>query len=290
MAEGTSLMAEISIIIRAKDEGRYLQECIDRIREQSEKDLEIVCVYDIRSTDDTLQIAEKNGLIICKVGEDGFSFGEAINVGIRGSSGRYLVFVSAHAIPANQEWLRELVSPLRTESSLAGTFSRQIPANDAYQFWGRVLLKPFPKDKAQGTVLFSNVSSAIKREVWEKYPFNPTLTGSEDYAWAREVTKNGYETKYCPRSIIHHSHNESFSQIKNREYREILALFRINALSSSPIFLLKRLIVCIKNIFLDLLYFLTGQENLFTLKKAITYRVGVFLGDLKGYREFSRGE
>jgi rhamnosyltransferase len=58
---------------------------------------------------------------------------------------------------------------------------------------------------------FSNTSSAIRRTVWEKHPFQP-LGFAEDAEWADRVLRAGYTLVYEPSSRVLHSHDYSLWQ------------------------------------------------------------------------------
>ena len=73
-----------------------------------------------------------------------------------------------------------------------------------------------------------NGNSAIRRALWEEHIFDEELTGLEDIEWARYWMDKGYHVIYEPEAGIHHIHEERWSQIQNRYYREALALRRLN--------------------------------------------------------------
>ena len=59
------------------------------------------------------------------------------------------------------------------------------------------------------TTLFSNVNSAIRRDVWQRFPFADDLFFAEDQDWARRVLLAGYTLSYEPSAAVHHSHRYS---------------------------------------------------------------------------------
>jgi GT2 family glycosyltransferase len=56
------------------------------------------------------------------------------------------------------------------------------------------------------TTLFSNVNSAIRRELWERFPFADEVAFAEDQDWARRVLLAGYAIRYEPEAVVRHSH------------------------------------------------------------------------------------
>ena len=92
----------ISIIIRTKNEERWIESCVQNIINQSYKKVEIIIV-DNNSTDKTLYKIKKYKLKIVKI--NNFLPGKAINTGIKKSKGKIIVCLSAHCIPVNKKWL-----------------------------------------------------------------------------------------------------------------------------------------------------------------------------------------
>jgi rhamnosyltransferase len=74
-------------------------------------------------------------------------------------------------------------------------------------------------DLAEGPpFIFGNVSSAIRKSVWEKVHFDEKLRYCEDEDWMRKVKKLNYKVIYEPGAKVYHSHNETLSQIYKRTY------------------------------------------------------------------------
>ena len=97
---------KVSIIIRTKNEEQWIEMCIRKILEQSYKNIEIIIV-DNNSTDKTLQKIIKYKIKTIKIKK--FLPGKAINLGIKKSKGEIIVCLSAHCIPVDKFWLKNLV-------------------------------------------------------------------------------------------------------------------------------------------------------------------------------------
>jgi len=65
-------------------------------------------------------------------------------------------------------------------------------------------------------MFFSNVSSAIRRDAWERVPFREDVVMSEDQHWAHDALRAGYEVVYEPEALVYHSHNYSLKQLFRR--------------------------------------------------------------------------
>ena len=116
----------VSIIIRTKDEERWLKALLFCLSEQTYQSFEIIIV-DNNSQDKTIEICKKNGVKkITKISEYNPSL--ALNMGVDLAEGNICVFLSAHCVPASQTWLEELIKPICKGEVLhmVGKFQRRI--------------------------------------------------------------------------------------------------------------------------------------------------------------------
>ncbi len=101
---------ETSIIIRTKNEEKWLGKVLEKLSEQTYKDFEII-IIDSGSTDKTLEIAKKFNTKIFQIKPEDFSYPYAINYGCeRAQATKYFVILSAHSIPISKTWLADGVS------------------------------------------------------------------------------------------------------------------------------------------------------------------------------------
>ena len=97
---------KVSIIIRTYNEERWISHCLEAIFSQDFDNLEVIIV-DNKSSDYTVGVAERYP-IAAVVNIDKYTPGKAINDGIRASNGDYIVCISAHCIPKDNQWLKKL--------------------------------------------------------------------------------------------------------------------------------------------------------------------------------------
>ena len=214
-------MPETSIVIRAYNEEKHLPELFRSLAGQEYRDFETV-VVDSGSIDRTRDVASACADRLVSIRKHDFSFGYSLNEGIRNGTGRFVAIVSAHAIPADSSWLGNLVEPLR-DPHTAMVYGRQQGVAqskfgeflDFTRTFGqkREVLKP-PK------FLANNANSAIRRDLWNRYAFDETLPGLEDVDWAKHWMEEGYLVVYEPSASIRHIHDETWSQVRHRYYRE----------------------------------------------------------------------
>jgi len=212
------------VIIRSFNEAEYIEDTLQAVSRQAYEEFELILV-DSGSTDGTLDIAEEYVDEIRLVDPRNFTFGYSLNVGCDASSEAHLVFLSAHAIPTDDEWLGTLVDNLRDEE-VAMTYSKQTGKGPTKLSEDRLFARLFPNERKrqQPPEFFANnASSAIKRSLWEKHNFDESLTGHEDIEWAKHFMEQGYTVVYEPDACIYHIHDETWDQVYRRFEREAIA-------------------------------------------------------------------
>ena len=199
-------MAEISIIIRTKNEEKWIGHCLAMIEKQSFMDFEIILV-DNESTDHTVQIAKRYNLSKI-VNVKKFLPGNAINEGIRVSAGKYIVCISAHCVPKDNYWLETLRRNFDTEKNIAGVYGRQLPVSYTDPVDKRDLLLVFGQDRRLQIkdYFFHNANSMFRRDVWDTFPFDEEVTNIEDRVWGKKVVEAGYQIAYDPDAAVYHHH------------------------------------------------------------------------------------
>jgi len=164
-----------------------------------------------------------------EIPSEAFNHGETRNLGARLAQGEYLVYLTQDATPSDGKWLERLICPLREDQQVAGAFSSQRPREGCHLMEKRQILqteltsgKTMRVNMAAGNpeyewnrypfIWFSNTSSCIRKEVWERFPFR-RIDFAEDQDWAQRVLEAGYKTVYVPDSVVFHSHH--YGPIKN---------------------------------------------------------------------------
>lgn len=209
-------MPETSIIIRTFNEEKHLGNLLRAIREQDYKDYEII-VIDSGSTDSTLKIAGALADTVLEIKNRDFTFGYSLNTGCRQSLGKYLVFASAHVLPVDSYWLGNLLLPFQDEK-VAMVYGRQVGDKNS-KFSEKMDFKKISYP--------NNANSAIRKDLWQKRPFDEYLFGLEDVEWAGHMADDGFKIKYEPKAAIYHIHQEKWPQVFNRFRREAIAAARI---------------------------------------------------------------
>jgi hypothetical protein len=199
-------MPAVSIIIRTKNEERWIGHCLSMIFQQDYKDFEVILV-DNASTDHTVEVAKRYSLARI-VNIERFRPGHALNEGIRASVGRYIVCLSAHCVPKGTNWLACLLDNFKNDHKLAGVYGRQLPVSFTDPVDKRDLLIVFGQDRRVQVkdYFFHNANSILRRDVWDAFPFDEEVTNIEDRVWGKAVTTAGYHIVYDPEAAVYHHH------------------------------------------------------------------------------------
>jgi rhamnosyltransferase len=199
-------MPEVSIIIRTKNEERWIGHCLAMVFKQDFKDFEVILV-DNASADHTVEVAKRYPLARV-ITIDKFRPGHALNEGIRASQGRFIVCLSAHCVPRGGDWLSTLLANFANDPLLAGVYGRQLPVSFTDSLDKRDLLIVFGQDRRVQVkdYFFHNANSMLRRDVWDRFPFDEEVTNIEDRVWGKAVTSAGLHIIYDPEAAVYHHH------------------------------------------------------------------------------------
>jgi len=273
-------MIDVSIIIRAYNEEKKLKQCLEAVFNQKTSHQFEVIIVDSGSTDKTLEIATDFKVKIINLERADFTYGKALNLGCQAGLGEYLVFLSAHALPFNDQWLNNLLLPFASQK-VAGVYSQEIPFPDCNPLAERQLLAHNKKILTQEAKYssFSNAGAGISKKVWEKIKFDEQLIASEDYDWAKKVKAHGYEIVYEPKAVVYHSHNENPRQIFNRYFREFCSTLLIDGRMVN----FNYLFLGVYYLIMDTVYIFKNHYNFFWFLKSLFNVLLIFLAALLSF-------
>jgi glycosyltransferase involved in cell wall biosynthesis len=283
MGQGETILVNCSIVIRAYNEEKHIGRLLEGIRQQTIKDVEIILV-DSGSTDATVPIAESFEARIVRIPSTEFTFGRSLNLGIQAARWELIVIASAHVYPVYPDWLESLLRPFE-DQRIALTYGKQRGPETAKFSEKQIYHQWYPdvSKLPQVTAFCNNANAAIRRSLWEKNPYDETLTGLEDLAWATWAKDQGYDISYIAEAEIIHIHNETPQGIFNRYRREAMAFKRIYPEAHFNIYDFLRLTSM--NILSDLWHAARERVLWKNMKSIIWFRFMQFHGTRLGYRE-----
>lgn len=216
-----------SVVIRCHNEEKHIGRLLSGILQQTIQDVEII-VVDSGSTDATVSISSHYPVKILHIRPEDFSFGRSLNVGCQAASGEFIVIASAHVYPVCHDWLERLLAPF-SDTQVALVYGKQRGNDKTRYSEHQVFARWYPDESRQNQEhpFCNNANAAIRRSLWERLPYDETLTGLEDLDWARRAMELGYRIIYSADADIVHVHDETYVQIYNRYRREAIAMKRI---------------------------------------------------------------
>ena len=216
-----------SLIIRAYNEEEHIGRLLTGILEQTVRNLQIILV-DSGSSDATLAIASRYPVEVVHIKPQEFTFGRSLNLGIVQARADLVVLASAHVYPVYPDWLEMLLAPFADEQ-IALTYGKQRGGLTSKYSEMQIFRRWYPDQAAirQPHPFCNNANAAIRRSVWEQHPYDESLSGLEDLAWARWAQAQNKGIAYVADAEVIHVHNETWSGIYNRYRREGMAFKQI---------------------------------------------------------------
>jgi rhamnosyltransferase len=238
---------DVSIVIPTKNAGDLFERVLESIfRQKTEYQYEVICV-DSGSKDNTLDIIKNHNVALYEIAPEEFGHGKTRNYGASKGTGTYIVFITQDALPANEFWLQNLVDAMKLDDEIVGGFGIHYPYPDCNLLDKRDLKIHFQGFGADNTIYymddserykneegyrhllayFSDNNSCLKREIWEKYPYDD-VDFAEDQIWMRKMIEKGYKKVYCPHAAVYHSHNYKLSSYFGRYFDEFRSLYGLH--------------------------------------------------------------
>ena len=302
-------MTKVSVVIPTLNAGPEFEELLEKLSSQEGDFEREVIVIDSGSEDGTVELARRYEATVHQIPKSEFNHGATRDLGVSLSSGEYVAFIVQDAVPLDERWLAAMVEDLEGDERVAGVYGRQIPRPEAGVLtWILVnslaaaslerreqfvdspgLYHKMPPKKRRRLASFDNVSSCLRRSVWEELPFEKTDFG-EDIRWGTKVVEAGYKIVYEPLSAVFHSHERGAMYNLRRYYVDQRVLLELFGLKGVPN--LRRLSRAISRSALRL-YRLLRQHNegaskgrlwlaLLALRYAVPSQVGAYLGARSG--------
>ena len=234
----TNFSPRVSIIMRSCNDSDVIRGTLQMVRAQTYTNYEL-WNFDSTSTDGTLDIIrEFNTPQRIRLNDPAsYNPGRVLNEAVAATGGDILVFLNSDATPENEDWLQQLIAPLR-DTACGASYGRQTPRPDCRSLFVKDTERAFGDGHVSAGWLhfFSMANSAVRRELLESHPFDTGIQYSEDIDWSYRMRNLGHGIVYVPDAPAMHSHNYTLGQSYRRHYGEGKAeawIFRNGELSTS---------------------------------------------------------
>ena len=215
-----------TVVMRSHNDAGVIRETLEKVRAQS-----LPCRLvnlDNASTDGTREIIQEYTDHLVEVPAGAYIPGRVLNLGMRESEGEFTVFLNSDCTPVDEFWLERLLEGFEGPE-VAAVFGRQMPRPGCWLLHAKDTEDTYGDGRRQAAWrhCFSMASSAIRRSVWERMPFDEELRYSEDIDWTWRARQAGHRIVYAPESRVFHSHNYNLRQFYRRHRGEGEAEARI---------------------------------------------------------------
>jgi len=214
----------ISVLIRVLNEERALRQLFECLRVQKiDRPLEVV-VIDNESDDESAEVAIAMGARVFMLPRSLFTYGRALNVGVKLCRGDLIVLLSAHSWPQGHDWLSRMVNFVEGRS-LAAAYCRRLSDGGARQK-GKTQFNAFAErnykldmemlvqrcqsgEDVYEVCSFSNSAAIVRREVVLRFPFRD-LPFAEDRAFVLDCVMGGHAIAYLSTASVTYQQPATF--------------------------------------------------------------------------------
>lgn len=237
------MLDRVDVVVRCRNEMPHTRRTLDALAGQmaaghegapSEPWARVVFI-DCGSTDGSREVAVRAGVDLVDWQPDAYLPGAVLNFGMERTRSPVVAFINADAIPQHPSALARLIGPLLHGGNVAAAYARQLPRPEADPLTRLDYARAFPPGgtlAVQRGAFFSMAASAIRRDAWERLPFDERLRYSEDVDWVRRAEPLGWTMAYAPDAEFEHSHSYDLAASFRRRRGEGAAdtlIFRLDA-------------------------------------------------------------
>jgi glycosyltransferase involved in cell wall biosynthesis len=217
----SSTQPSVSVIIRNRNESHHLKHALHALSLQDVNDIEVI-VVDNESTDGSVELARDFGAKVLLLSQSSFSYGRALNLGLREAAAEICVILSAHSLPLGFGFIRECLRPFKHERVAAARCVYAGKGADVLRWMEPEVLDGDGDYISKGPLASGCV---IRRKVWQEVPFDEEAEAAEEKLWTSEVLKRGY--------VVHSPCNAFYAYLKEfspdesmkKNYREVKQVY-----------------------------------------------------------------
>ena len=215
---------KFSVLIRCRNEERWIGHCIQSIIDHLDKP-EII-VIDNNSIDESLTVVnhfiedpklnpknnKKKYTDVKIFNIKNYSPGKSLNLGVKKAKYENILILSAHCV-LKKISTKSLIKDLKDYKAI---FGNQIPLWNGKKISKRYIWSHFVNKRVKN--MYSNLEeryflhnalSVYKKNFLKKNLFNEKLVGKEDRYWVNNIVKKKYQFLYEPNLVAEHHYTEN---------------------------------------------------------------------------------
>lgn len=232
----------VSVIVPAYNAGKQFEQFIQSVKAQKGiQNVELV-VVDSGSSDGTVELCQKNDVVLKQISNEEFTHSYARNLGASLASGDIFVFMTQDALPVGTYWLYNMIYPVITGEA-AAVSARELCPETTEMFY-KVAARGYAKflntlhtsqlnqysgnetmDELRRKASLTDIASAISAPIFKKYLYRYDY--AEDLDMGIRLLKDGYRVKILSDVRVLHGHNRNAGYYVRRGFVERHALVKI---------------------------------------------------------------
>lgn len=176
----------VGVIIRFKDSAATLSDVLAALAAQTLPPAEIVAV-DSGSRDGSRALLEAAGARILDW-QQPYHHSRVLNFATGACPQEFIAVLSSHTVLEDADALEKMVRALGPDGACASGCWDDDPFYSGSITWAELQAKGLKFGS-----IYSNSMGVFRRALWETEPFDESLVGMEDYAWALSQVKRGWK-------------------------------------------------------------------------------------------------
>ena len=203
-----NIRPKVSIIVPTYNSSKFLGECLDSVKIQSYKNIELI-VVDNNSKDNTKEIAKK---YTDKVFNKGPERSAQVNYGVEQASGKYVYKIDSDFV-LDKDVVQQCVDEI--QKGFDAIVVHNSP--DVRVSWIAKIRK-FEVDMYKYDITHSS-ARFVKKDVYQAIGgFNSKITAGEDYDFQNKLNRGGYKTGFIEAEALHLGEPTSFWKHMKKYY------------------------------------------------------------------------